>query len=428
MADNLDSNITRKLLRKFLPAFDSARVLSKGVNTQLISGQFNPSTGDKVDVKRPHDYTSFTDATGDLTSSTSSALIAGKATATVQEWRTVWVEYNRLQEAIELDQKGKPGELQSIFGPMATRLATDLERDYAAFISKNAGLLSGTYGTAVSTWDHVADAGAVMQANGVPMDKAWKYYVNPFTQRALASDQRSLGSGSNSLVDTAHEKALITRNFAGMDVFTANTLPTYSSEVGADRAGAIDTNPVVTYLAAKDTMTQSVAITGFQANLQIRAGEVIRISGRFALDKSTRDPIIDETGAKVPFTAVVTADALLDGSGDGTIIIAGPAIFEAAGAYNTVDSAIVATDVITLLGAASTTFQPNLFWHPDAFTLGFVDIPKLHGMDNSVVNVDGISMRMALDGNLIQNKQVLRVDILPAYGVMNPFMAGKSFG
>jgi len=432
MANNTDSNITRKLIRKFLPGFKSSLVLTNNVNRQIISNEFNPSSGDKVDVKRPHDYVSTTNATGDLTSTNRSAIISGKATATVQDFRTVSVEYNRLEEAIELDQLGKPGQLQSILGPMATRLATDFERDFATFASAGAGLLSGEYGTAIGTnqesWDDVALAGATLEANGVPSDKMWDYFVNPFNQRKLASSQRSLGSGSDSLVDTAHERAMITSNLAGMDVFKTNTLPTYSSQVGADRVGTLVGNPDVTYLAAKDTMEQTLTVIGFQADLEIRAGEVIELPATFALDKSTRDPIIDDLGAQVTFTAVVTETVILSGAGGGDIIIAGPAIFEADGAYNTVETAPVGTDTINLLGAASTKFQPNLFWHPDAFGVGFVDLPKLHGMDNSVINVDGISMRMAIDSDIITNETVLRVDILPALAVYNPFFAGKSFG
>ena len=428
MANNLDSNITRKVLRKFLPSFESSTVLSNGVNRSIISGEFDPQSGDKVDIKRPHDYRSYTDPTGDLTAATANPIIAGKATATVQDWRTVYTEWTRLEKAIELDQLGKPGELQSILGPMATRLATDLERDFASYVSKNASLTAGTYGTAATTWDHVAEFGAVLQANGVPMDKMWNTYVNPYTQRKLASNQRSLGNGADRLVDTAHERAVITKNFAGMDALTANTLPTYTSSAGADRAGTLTANPDVTYVTAKDTMQQTLAVTAFQANLVVKAGEMVTIAGVYALDKSTRDPIIDETGSKVLWTGTVIADVTLGASGEGSLVVSGAAIFEATGAYNTVETAPVSTDVITLLGAASTTYQPNLFWHPDAFGLGFVDIPKLATMDNSVVNVNGMSMRMAIDGNLIANKEVLRIDILPAYATYNPFMAGKGFG
>lgn len=431
MANNLSSNITQKVLRKFLPAFESSLVITKGVSRTIIgNGDFDPQSGDTVKVKRPHDYTTYTDPAGDLTSATVDPIIAGNAEAVVQDWRTVYTEWTRLEKALELDQLGKPGELNSILGPMAQRLATDTEKDFSSFISANAALAAGTYGTAADTWDDIAEFGAVLQANGVPMDKMWNTYVNPYTQRKLASNQRSLGAGgvAGKLVDTAHQRAMITSNFAGMDVFTSNTIPTYTTPVGADRAGTLTATPTATYLSVKDTMQQTLAVTAFQANLVVKAGEQVTVAGRYALDKSTRDPIIDDTGAKVLWTGTVTADVTLGASGEGNLVVSGAAIFESGGAYNTVETALTSADVITLLGAASTTYQPNLFWHPDAFGLAFVDIPKLATMDNSVVNVNGMSMRIALDGNLIANKEVLRVDILPAYACYNPFFAGKGFG
>ena len=76
---------------------------------------------------------------------------------------------------------------------------------------RNTGLVAGSVGVPASTWDHVAEGGAVLQAHGVPADMPWYYTVNPFTQRTLASNQRSLGSGgtSGSLIKTSHEKATI---------------------------------------------------------------------------------------------------------------------------------------------------------------------------------------------------------------------------
>ena len=39
MANNLNSNVTRKVARVFLDAFEASRVLTKTVNTQLLSGK-----------------------------------------------------------------------------------------------------------------------------------------------------------------------------------------------------------------------------------------------------------------------------------------------------------------------------------------------------------------------------------------------------
>jgi hypothetical protein len=258
------------------------------------------------------------------------------------------------------------------------------------------------------------------------MDGDWCYAVNPFTQRKLASDQRSLGGETGDM--TANQRATITDNFAGMKVMTCTTLASYTTGTGADRAGTLAANPVVTYVAAKDTMTQQLSVTGFQANLEVKAGETITIAGRNRLNLSTRTPVIDDTGSNVLFSGTVTADATLDGSGAGTLIVTGPAIFEANGQYNTVDSAPVSGDVVTLGGAASTLIQPNLFWHKQAFAIGSVPLKKLHSTDTVATTEDGLQFRISKGVGFLENQQKVRIDFRPAYGVMNPFFAGQGFG
>ncbi len=421
MANNFDSNITLKLMKKFVPAFNSLRVLSKSVNTQFLSGAFNPSTGDTVSLKRPTDYKSTRTSDGDISATTANSIITGKASATVQDYITVEVDWQEADQAIKMDQ------LDQLVAPAARRIVTDMEVDFAKFAMKNTGLLAGTVGTAVSTWDHVGEAGAVMQAHGVPADNDWCYFANPYTQRTLASNQRSLGA-VDGLVRSAHEKAIISDNYAGMTVMTATTLGTYTTGTGADRAGAINGTPVVTYVAAKDTMTQSIAVDGFQANLAIAAGETVTVAGRYRLNLSTREPVIDETGAKVLWSGTVNEAVTLNGSGAGTLSVTGPAIYEASGAYNTADSALADNDVITLGGSADTTYQPNLFWHKDAFAIGSVPIQKLYSTDTLATTEDGLQLRVSKGASIRENKQIVRFDLRPAYGCFSPFLAGQGFG
>ncbi len=424
MANSFDSNFTRQLARVFLEKFESMRVLSKNVDTQLLAGKFSPKSGDTVDFKRPTDYTTRRTPEGDVSLLTADDIITGKASGIVQNYFTVFVDYDEADEAIKMDQ------LDQLLEPMATRIVTDLEVDFAAFMLKNAGLLAGTYGTAVSTWDHVARAGAIMESSGIPKDGKWNYTVNPFTQTALASDQRSLGAGGSAggLISEAHKMAILSDGFAGMRVMSATTLATTTSDSPADRVGALNSNPDVTYLTAKDTMTQTLDVNAFGANLVVKAGEVIQITGRNRLNLNTRQPMIDETGANIVFTGVVTTEVTLSGTGTGNIIIAGPALFEAAGQYNTVDSAPVATDVLTLLGALSTLQQPNLFWHKQAFGIGSVPIKKLHSTDTLGTTEDGLQIRVSKGVGFLENNQKVRFDFRPAYAVYNPFFAGQGWG
>lgn len=425
MANNFDSNITQKLARVFLDKFETKRILSKNVDTQLLKGQFNPSTGDTVNFKRPTDYISQRTSDGDISSTTASSIITGKAAGTVQDYFTVEVDFQEADQAIKMDQ------MDQLLEPMANRIVTDLEVDFASFMMKNAGLLAGTVGTAVSTWDHVAAAGAVMESAGIPMDDDWLYSVNPYTKTSLASNQRSLGSGgvSGELISKAHHKAIMSENFAGFDkVMSATTLDSFTSATTGDLAGALSANPDVTYVTAKDSMTQVWAVENFGTFTgTIPAGTVVQVTGRNRLNLSTRQPVINAAGTNVLFTATVQTDASFT-TGAGNLTVTGPGIFEATGQYNTTDSAIVDTDVVTILNADGTLFQPNLFWHKQAFSIGSVPIEKLFSTDTIATTSDGLQIRVSKGASIRENKQIVRFDLRPAYSALNPFFAGQGWG
>ncbi len=419
--NNFDSNFTRKLARSFTTAFENERVISKNVNTQFIqTNSFNPSTGDTIDIKRPTDFVSVRTPDGDVSGETESPIITGKASAVVQEYFTAFVDYKEADEAIKMDQ------LDQLLAPLATRIVTDMELDFARFAMANTALLSGTVGNSVQSWKDVANAGAMLDATGVPMGSPICYAMNPFTQRELADDQRSLGGETGSM--TANQRATITENFAGMKVMTCNTLGRYTTGAGAGRTGTLSGTPLATYTAAKDTMTQQVQVTGLDAGLTINAGETVSIGDVNRLNLATREAMIDGSGNPIKYTATVVQSVTLDGSGSGTLVITGPAIFETEGAYNTVGAPLQSGDAIEVLGSAETIIQPNLAWHKDAFCIGSVGIEKLHSTDTLATTPDGLQMRVSKGVGFLQNQQKVRFDFRPAYGVLNPFFATKSFG
>jgi hypothetical protein len=420
VANNLNSNVTRKVARVFLEAFESSRVVTKTVDTQLLSGKFNPSSGSTVDFKRPHDYNSIRTSGGDISSSTKSDIIAGKATGTVQNYFTVATEWGNVEEALELDQ------LEQILAPMARRIVTDLEIDLASYMLKNSSLKYGSHGTAVDAWGDVAGAGALMDSIGVPAAAERYYLMNPFTTSALANVQNGLNA-SDQLVRTAWENAQISQNFGGMRALTSNALASFTSGTGADRAGTLSAAPDATYVTAKDTMTQTLAVTGFTSGMVVKAGDMVTIADVNRLNLDTRTAMIDASGANVAWTGVVTADVTLAG-GAGNIVVAGPAIYEANGQYNTVDAAPANGAVVTILSASNTLYQPNLFFTKQAFGMGTVKLPKLYSTDTIATTEDGMSIRVSKYADGDANTQKIRFDLLPAYATFNPFMAGQGFG
>ena len=421
MPNNLGSNVTRKVARVFLDAFENSRVITKTVDTQLLADKFNPSSGSTVDFKRPHDYKTIRTSGGDISASTKSEIIAGKATGTVQNYFTAATEWGNVEEALQLDQ------LEDILAPMARRIVTDLELDFASFMLKNSSLRYGTHGTAVDAWSDVAGAGAFMDAMGIDPSTDRYYLMNPFTTATLASAQSGLNS-VDSLIRTAWENAQISTNFGGLRALSATTLASFTSSTGADRAGTLTAAPDATYVTAKDTMTQSLAVTAFQANMVVKAGELVTIANVNRLNCSTRQAMVSATGGNVAWTGVVTADVTLGASGEGTLVVAGPAIYEATGQYNTVTAAPANGAVITILSSSATLYQPNLFYAKQAFGMGSVKLPKLYSTDTVATTSDGMSIRISKYSSGDANKQQIRFDLLPAYACFNPLMSGHGFG
>lgn len=420
MANDFASNFTRKVMMKVADAAEANRVISKKVNTQMFSGAFNPNTGDNVDIKRPTDYVTTKTATGDLTGAIKD-IKTGKATATVQDYISVVVDFNEADEALKMGT-----DASRFWDDIARRIVIDHELDFANYVMRNAALSSGTRGNAVSSFQHVAQAGALLDSVGCPKNKAWNYFLNPYSQVALANETKSLGI--NPQGGSALARATVSENFAGMSVMTATTLASYTTGAGADRAGTLSAAPTVTYAALKDTYQVALQVAGFQANLEVKAGEQVTIAGVAQLNLATRQPAVNAAGAAIPWTGTVVSDVTLSGTGTGTIVVSGAPIWEAGGAFNTVTAAPANGAVITLLGAAATAYQPNLFFHPDAFSIAYIDIKKLKSTDTVYKSNDGLVMRCSMDSDVITNKQIVRFDLRPAYATIMPYFAGQAFG
>jgi len=426
-ANNFDNNTTVPLAKSFLKAFECSRVLTRTVDTQLLQGVFNPKSGTTADFRRPVDHKSDRTPTGNISAVDRSDIDVGKSTGVVQDYFTVHMDWDEVDEALKMD---KMDEL--VGRPAAERIITDLELDFGAYMYKNCNLSYGTPGTAINAWSDVAGADALMESIGVPGSGDRYYVMNPYVSANLANIQSSLANGADALVNTAWTQAQISKKFGNMMALQSSALASYTSgtlAAGADRAGTLSGTPDATYNTHKNTMIQSLAIAGFGAGTDtISAGEIVTVTGRNRIGQATRKAFTDDTGSQVLWSGVVTADIALVG-GAGTILVAGAAINEVNGQYNTVDSALTSGDVVTISNpAASTVYQPAMFYHKQAFGIGSVPLKKLYATDTIATTKDGMQIRVSkyADGDANVNK--VRFDILPAYVTFNPAFAGQGFG
>ncbi len=422
-SNNFDNNTTVPLAESFLKAFECERVLSKTVDTQLLSGKFNPKSGTTADFRRPVDHKSDRTSDGNISAVDRSDIDVGKATGVVQDYFTVHMDWDEVDEALQMDK------LDELVGkPAASRIATDLELDFGRYMYKNCGLHYGTPGSVVNAWSDVAGAEALMTSMGVPNDGERYYTMNPFTMTNLANVQHSLSNGSDAATDMAFNNAQIGNKFGNMKAMQSSALASYTTETLPSLTGTVNGAPISTWSGNKNTLIQDITVVGFGAGTEtIVAGTIIEVTGRNRIGLATRSPFTDALGGQVLWSGTVTEDLVLS-SGAGTLKVAGSAIFETDGQYNSVDSAIADGDVVTIKNAIDTVFQPNLFYHKQAFGIGSVPLKKLYATDTLATTKDGLQIRCSKYSDGDANLQKVRFDLLPAYVTFNPFMSGQGFG
>lgn len=426
MANDLSSNTTSKVMRAFVKNMEKQRVLSKTVNSQVFQGEFTPQFGDTIYIKRAHRYNAIRTTAGDISSSTKSDIISGKAAATVQDYITVAMEWTNREESLEMDQ------LEKILMPAAEQCVIELETSLCDYMIKNAALSIGTPGTVIDAWGDIASQMSLMKSIGVPAGEHYSV-MNPFTVQNLANAQAGLAADPSRLVQTAWENAQISSPFAGLRALSSNSLSTYTAGTDTTRTGTLSATPDGTYLTHKDTMIQSIAVTGLDIAGTIKAGEILEFTGtgadaRSYIHQRTGKTVFDSTGAPIPWRCTVTEDVTLDGSGAGTLLVSGAAINETDGQYNNISAPLTSGDVFVVLGTEDTEYQPNLFYNKDAFGVAYIKLAKLYSTDTIATSQDGLSVRVSKYADGDANKQMIRMDLLPAFGTLDPFMAGKGFG
>ena len=433
MANTLDHGYVEKLLNKFIPEYESARVFSKLVNQTVLQGQFQEKAGGTIYMKKPHRYKTVETAEGDVTNELQNEIKTAKVAATVQNMITVKIPWTGYEQALKIDDMP-----ETIFRPAAEALANQEDNLLVSNIMKYATLTSGNRGTPVNTWSHVASADALLTSIGATQGNRY-FVMNPFTSAKLAGAQLALPSGNGGSNSSAWEKAQMSADLGGFQAFKASNLPVYQTGSMTDRAGTLSGTIDTAYDTYADSLQHfTMTITSLTANDVINPYQKIEIPSIHRLNQSNGTVFVDDSGQAVSWSGVILPNPVGDGTytvasnGSVSIKVGAPIIHEKSatnlGQYDTVNTAPSAGNVVTISGPAGQQIQPNLFFHRDAFVAGSLPIPKMEGLATRSATSSGVQVRMTFVPDGMAFKQCLRVDLWPTFGVVNPEMAGQCFG
>jgi hypothetical protein len=361
--------------------------------------------GGAIDVRRQMQYLGQ-DNNLDVTGY-SEDVIDGKVRVTMDQTWTGRTTISAMDRTMSFDRYS-----QQVLVPMARRAAEKIEMSIAALYPAFYWF-DGTPGTIPASFQPVADAGAIFTDGGNALSGRVAVHSPAATAKLAGSIASTNVQGNNKM---ALEKAMF-GNFAGFDNYQSVFAPTHTVGVATGAPTVNGAAQNVTYLAAKDTWSQSLVTTAWTASTAgiLKAGDVITMAGVFAVNPNTKA----STGRLQTFT--VLADVASAAGGAATLTISPPMI--TSGAFQTVTAAPASgAAIVVKTGVSGTGYKQSLLLDPAAIALATrpLDIPSNEGLKTSTTSGEFVTMSVSswVDGNTLAES--MRFDMLWKPVVLDP--------
>lgn len=284
--------------------------------------------------------------------------------------------------------------------PAMAQLVSDVENDVLQGVTKDVYNVVGTAGTPMTDLVEPTLARARLNQMLAPKDNNRSLQVDSVTAAGVVNGLSGNFHSANQL-EKQYTEGLMGRT-AGFDWYEQEKV--WSMPNSADVAGTLDTYTVV----EGDT---DLTVTGFSAAPV--EGMVFTIAGVYAAHPETKKSL----GYLAQF--VVT-------SATTTVINFSPAISLSGATQNVCDvnGDVVApstTAAIAFVGSASTSYTQQLAYHKDAFAFVTSDLPLMADASKCVVKTyDGLSLRCWEASDIVNDRRILRFDILYGYQSIRP--------
>lgn len=241
-----------------------------------------------------------------------------------------------------------------------------------------------------------------LSENSAPMDGYRRAVISPAMNAALVQGTAGLFNPGNRIGDQNRSGNYVAGY--GMDLEVDQNIPVHTNgtqaATGVTVAGAGQSGSTLTTSATTGTIT---------------AGSVITIAGVNAVNPVSRQ----DTRSLQQF--VVTANV----ASGATSIPIYPAIV-ATGALQTVTASPANSAAVTIVGAANASYETDIVYHRDAFTLAMVrmDEPDA-GASVTQMSDDGFSVKVTKFYDGINDNNIWRLDVLFGWAATYPELAVK---
>jgi hypothetical protein len=208
----------------------------------------------------------------------------------------------------------------------------------------------------------------------------------------------------------------------GMDVYESTLLPTHTTGSMAGSA-VITAEPATTTTSNSWVSQTTISVTGATSATTLAAGDIITISYLYNVHPETKS----NTGVLKRF--VVQSAVTMTTAATAYAVTVKPGIMYGAGnGYQNVSlsgATVMSGAAVSLVGAASTAFAQDLFFHEDAFVFATADLEDVskYGAWGARDSMDGISMRIARQYAIATDTVPCRIDVLFGFAGLYPNLA-----
>lgn len=291
---------------------------------------------------------------------------------------------------------------QRVLYPAVRSLSNKLNQKVAEKAAIQTNCYTGDETANINAYSVVDNAGVVLDEHAC--SRSLRRYCSLAPRQAAALRQSA--TLQNSFVQTINKDITLNSQLgrlASFDMFMDQSIAYHTTYTEDARAGVT----VKTDVAQGATTIVLTGLTPSKTGI-VKAGDVFSFTGIKGVNPITKA----STGQD--FQLVAAADANSDVSGDATVTIYPPVIYVAANQPNAnTFTQIIATTPVVFVG----NHTVNMAWSEEGL---IIVCPKLPPMDTPMSKVitdpdTGYSMRLSKSAEILNNKNIMRLDIL--YGI-----------
>lgn len=294
----------------------------------------------------------------------------------------------------------------TVLVPAMASLANKIDFDGMALGLQCANVV-GTPGSPPTSADAVLAATERLDYLAAPDDGTRTFVMSPTANRKIIGGLANLFNDQGEL--SKQYKTSRMQSGLGYNWAMDQNVPTVTVGTGPGGSPVVNTSTGITSGSASITVTGG---SGSVTNAWL-AGESVTIAGVYAVNPMNQS----STGQLANFVILSNATTV---SGNVTLTVAPTPVTSGAFQNITIVSAGASKAVTNLTGTtAGNTYKNSLAFHKDAFVLATADLVKPAGnVQSSTVVRDGISIRAVEAYDPINDRAILRFDVLYGWAIL----------